>query len=61
MNILFMGVPEADLKQFEPRIKLETRLNYGWFHLKSYLMYQDFSRRSIETDFWRIWDAAQIH
>ena len=43
-----MGNPEAEFKEFEPRLK------YGWFHLKLYSMFQDLSRRSIETDFCRI-------
>ena len=38
-----------------------TRLKYGWFHLKLYSMFQDLRRCSIETGFWQIWDAAQIH
>jgi len=41
--------PEAEFKE------------YDWFHLKLYSMFQDLSRRSIKTGFWRIWDAAQIH
>ena len=47
--------PEAEFKEFEPRLK------YGWFPLKLYSMFQDSSRRSIETGFWRTLDAAQIH
>ena len=46
---------ETEFKQFEPRLK------YGWFHLKLYLIFQDLSRRSIETGFWQIKAAAQIH
>ena len=46
---------EAEFKEFKPRLK------YGWFHLKSYSMFQDLNRRSIETGFWAIWDRAQIH
>ena len=38
---------EAELKEFKPRLK------YGWFLLKLYSMFQDLSRRSIETGFWR--------
>ena len=34
---------EAEFKEFEPRLK------FGWFHLKLYSMFQDLSRRSIET------------
>ena len=52
--------PEAEFKEFELRLKFETRLRYGWFHLKLYSMFQDLSRRSIETGFWRIWDVGQI-
>jgi len=41
-------MPDAEFKEFEPRLK------YGWFHLKSYSMFQDLSWRSIKTGFWRI-------
>ena len=37
----------AEFKEFEPRFKFKPRLNYGWFHLKLYQMFQDLSRRSI--------------
>ena len=50
--------PEAEFKEFEPRLKFETRLKYGWFHLKLYSMFQELSRRYIETGYWRNWDAA---
>ena len=36
---------EAEFKELEPRLK------YGWFHLKSYLMFQALSWHSIETGF----------
>ena len=39
---------EAEFKEFE------TRLKYGWFHLKLFLIFQDLSRRCIETGFWQI-------
>ncbi len=39
----------------------EPRLNYGWFHLKLCSMFQDLSRHSIKTGFWRIWDATKIN
>ena len=55
------NLPAAEFKEFEPRLEFETRLKYGWFHLKLYSMFQDLSRRSIETGFWRISDDAQIH
>ena len=45
---------EAEFKEFEPLLKFKPLLKYGWFHLKSYSMFQDLSRRSIETGFWRI-------
>ena len=56
MDIEIKG-SEAEYKEFGPRLK------YGWlrFRLKLYSMFQDLCRRSIETGFWRIWDAAQIH
>ena len=41
-------VPEAEFKKFEPK----PRLKYGWFHLKSYLLLQDLSRRITETECW---------
>ena len=42
---------EAEFKEFEPRLKFETGIKYGWFHFKLYSMFQDLSRRSIETGF----------
>ena len=42
--ILFISLnklSEAEFKEFEPQ------LNYGWFPVKLYLMFQDLSRRSI--------------
>ena len=36
---------EAEIKEFEPRLK------YGWFHLKSYSMVKDLTRRLLETGF----------
>ena len=48
-------IPEAKFKQFEMRLK------YGWFHLKLYSIFQDLSRLLIETGFWQIYAAAQIH
>jgi len=30
---------EAEFKEFEPWLKFETRLRYGWFHLKLYSMF----------------------
>ena len=49
---------EAEFKEFGPRLEFETRLKYGWFHLKLYSMFQDLGQRSIETGFWRIWDGG---
>ena len=45
---------EAEFKEIERRLKFKPWLKYGWFHLKLYSMFQDLSRRSIETGFWRI-------
>ena len=42
-------IPEAVSIEFESRLKFETQLKYGWFHLKLYSMFQDFSQRSIKT------------
>ena len=52
--VFIVGNPEFEFKEFEPRIKFETRLKYGWLHLKLYSMFQDLSRYSIETGFWWI-------
>jgi hypothetical protein len=41
--------PEAEFKEFERRLKFETRLK-----LKLYSMFQDLRRRSIKTGFWWI-------
>ena len=53
-KLIRLRCEEAEFKEFEPRLKFETRLKYGWFHLKSYSIFQDLSRRSIETGFWQI-------
>ena len=42
---------EAEFKEFEPWLKFKPRLKNGWFHLKLYQIFQDLSRRSIETGF----------
>ena len=39
---------EAEFKEFEPRLKFKPRLKYT---LKMYSIFQDLSRRSIETGF----------
>ena len=44
----------AEFKEFERRFKFKPRFKYGWFHLKLYQMFQDLSRRFIQTGFWRI-------
>ena len=36
---------EAEFKEFEPRLKFEMQLKFGWFHLKLYSMFQDLSWR----------------
>ena len=46
--------PGVEFKEFEPRLKFETGLKYSWFPLSKYSMFQDLSRPSIETGFWRI-------
>ena len=45
---------KAEFQEFEPRLKFEPRLEYGWFYLKVYSIFQDLSRCSIETGFWKI-------
>ena len=32
---------ETEFKEFEQRIKFKPRLNYDWFNLKLYQMFQD--------------------
>ena len=50
---MFLGKmnPEAEFKEFESRLKFETRLKYGWFHLIFYSMFQDLSRRQLKPVF----------
>ena len=50
--------PEAEFKEFEPRVKFKPRLKYGWFHLKLHYIFQTLNRRSIETGFWQTKAAA---
>ena len=52
--ITFFKYPEAEFKEFEPRLNIQPRFKYAWFHLKLYQMFQDLSRRLILTGFWRI-------
>ena len=58
---LKLSLQRPNFEEFEPRLKFDMQLKYGWFHLKLYLLFQDLSRRSIEIGFWWIWDAGQIH
>ena len=52
---------EAEFKEFEQWLKnLRRGSTFGWFQLNVYLMFQDLSRCSIETSFWRIWDSEQV-
>ena len=46
-----INIPEAELKEFEPRLKFKPPLKYDRFLLKSYSLFQDSSRRLIETGF----------
>ena len=57
----FLISTQVEFTEFEPPLKFETRLKYGWFHLELYSMFQDFSRCSIETGFQRIRNTAQIY
>ena len=43
----------AEFKEFEPRLKFESRLKLGWFHLKLCSAFPNLSRCLIGTDFWR--------
>ena len=36
-----------EFKEFERRFKFKLRLKYGWFYLKLYQVFEDFSRRLI--------------
>ena len=44
-----INIPEAEFKEFEPRLKFKPPLKYDRFLLKSYSLFQDSSRRLIET------------
>ena len=48
------SVLETKFHEFERWLKFKPRLKYGWFQLKLYSMFQNLTRRSIETGFWRI-------
>ena len=45
---------ETEFKEFKRRLKFKPPIKYGLFLLKLYSMFQDLSRRLIETGFWRI-------
>ena len=48
-------IPETKINEFDPRLKFEMWLTENCIQcLKQ-------ARRSIETGFWRICEAAQIH
>ena len=62
-GIFYTGLPtksrllvilRPNLKNLSRGLNLSRRLINGWFHLKLYQMFQDLSRRSILTGFWRI-------
>ena len=42
---MWLNRPVGEFKEFERRFKFKPRFKYGWFHLKVYQMFQDFSRR----------------
>ena len=42
------NLSEAELEEFEPRLKFERRLKYGRFHLKLYTMFQDLRRTQLK-------------
>ena len=44
----------AEYKEFERRFKFKPCFKYDWFNLKLYQMFQDLSRRLIQTGFWQI-------
>ena len=35
-QVTTLNSPEAEFKEFEPRLKFNPQLKYGWFHLKLY-------------------------
>ena len=60
-NIKGIRQLRRNLNNLSRGLNLSCGSNMVGFHLKSYSMFQYFSRRSIETGFYGIWDAAQIH
>ena len=53
LNYPFLA-KKTEFKEFEPRLNFDTRLKYGGFRLELYSIFQDLSRRSIETGALRI-------
>ena len=49
---------KAEFKEFKPWFKFKPRLKFYWFHLSLYKIFQDLSRRSFETGFRGILEAA---
>ena len=44
-----ISISEAEFKEFEPKLKFQTRLKYGWFHLNNKsLKYQRFTQSCCE-------------
>ena len=52
--ILKYSTTEAEFKELSRGLNLSRSSNMGYFHLKLYSIFQDLSRRSIETGFWGI-------
>ena len=48
MHDIIFWMREAEFQEFEPR------LNFSWLHLRLYSIFQNLSRRSIETGFCEI-------
>ena len=39
-ELYYIKRAEAEFKEFGSQIKFESRLKYGWFHLKLYSMFK---------------------
>ena len=51
LSVILSFFTKTEFEEFEPRLKFETRLQYCWFYLKLYSMFQNFNRSLIETGF----------
>ena len=51
---------EAEFKEFQLRLKFETRLKHCWFYLKLHLVLRDLSQHSIGTGFFAVQLASVL-